>query len=270
MNKYRDFLDDFTDRAYEKINTYYDLNSFEHAIKASISIDIVIFLIEILNSNESKNSEYIINNFVSAIEVRCNPSAQCNIRDMTSSRHQAASVLSKIHTGGSIDEAASSSYLVKDLAPLLYNVRVQEYFSKKEPAIMVISAMVNELINNINGIETSMELITEINELFIQCATKVPTLVDSSSKMSTRTPSDNDKCYVVTAASGSKDSDLVRFYREYRDEVLIRTKIGRNLIRFYYKKSPPLAKSIENNQLLKWVSLRLLVSIRYLINFIWK
>ena len=122
--------------------------------------------------------------------------------------------------------------------------------------------MVNKLINNINGIELGMEVITGINEVFTQCATKLPRLLDSPSHK----PSGNDNCYVVTAASGSQDSDLVVFYRKFRDEVLNRTNIGRNFIRLYYKKSPPLARLIEHNRLLKWGSLKLLKSIQYLIN----
>jgi hypothetical protein len=169
--------------------------------------------------------------------------------------------------GGEIKVAATAAYAVKDLAPQLYNVRVQEYFSTEQPEpIMVISGMVNELINNINGIAINMELITGINEVFMQSATKLPRLIDSSSHKSSDSSSGNDKCYVVTAASGSQHSDLVVFYREFRDEVLNRTKIGRNFIRLYYKKSPPLARLIENNRLLKWGSLKLLKSMQYLIN----
>tara|TARA_B110000967_G_C18821415_1_gene528917 strand:+ start:161 stop:964 length:804 start_codon:yes stop_codon:yes gene_type:complete len=263
MTKYKDFLDDFTDQAYDQINKSYDLDSFEHAIKASISIDIVIFLIELLNSRGNKNTKALIDNLVSAITERCHPTAKCYIKDITSSREHAAAVLSNMYMGEDIKVAATATYAVKDLAPQLYNVRVQEYFSteQSEP-IMVISGMVNKLINNINGIDIGMELITGINEVFIQCATKLPRLIDSSSQKS----SGNDNCYVVTAASGSQHSDLVVFYRKFRDEVLDKTKIVRNFIRLYYKKSPPLARLIEHNRLLKWGSLKLLKSMRYLIN----
>jgi hypothetical protein len=88
-----------------------------------------------------------------------------------------------MYMGEDIKVAATATYAVKDLAPQLYNVRVQEYFSteQSEP-IMVISGMVNKLINNINGIDIGMELIMGINEVFIQCATKLPRLIDSSSQ----------------------------------------------------------------------------------------
>ena len=267
MSKYTEFLDSCTNQAYSKISESYDLDSYEHAIKASISIDIVIFLIEMLNSRGNKNTKAMIDGLVAAIPKRCHPTAKCYIQDITNSREHAADVLSKIYIGVESKSIAKVVYAVKDLAPLLYNVRVQEYFSTEQPEpIMVISGMVNKLINNINGIDLNMETITGINDVFIQSATKLPMVLESS----TPTSSASDNCYVVTAASGSKNSELVIFYRKFRDEVLARSVMGRKFIRLYYKKSPPLALVIENNEPLKWVSLQLLRVIQYSINRIRK
>jgi len=63
----------------------------------------------------------------------------------------------------------------------------------------------------------------------------------------TGTSSSGGGCFIVTASCGS-DSHEVAVLRQYRDKVLLKNPIGRGLVRFYYKVSPPIADFIEKRE----------------------
>lgn len=54
------------------------------------------------------------------------------------------------------------------------------------------------------------------------------------------------KCFIATAAYGSEFSKEVVSLKLFRDEVLSNTRIGRVLIKAYYRLSPSIARMIEN------------------------
>src|SRR5205823_7907251 len=60
-------------------------------------------------------------------------------------------------------------------------------------------------------------------------------------------------CFIATAAYGSYWHPLVRSLRRFRDQVLMKTALGRDLVSFYYSWSPALAEVIEDTPFLKWV-----------------
>lgn len=55
------------------------------------------------------------------------------------------------------------------------------------------------------------------------------------------------KCFVATAAYGSELSQQVNYLRLLRDKRLMKSEMGRNFIRLYYRVGPLLAASIEYN-----------------------
>ena len=48
-------------------------------------------------------------------------------------------------------------------------------------------------------------------------------------------------CFVVTAACGDIDHELVTFYRAFRDRFLIMQPLGRTFVAWYYRKGPTMA-----------------------------
>ena len=53
-------------------------------------------------------------------------------------------------------------------------------------------------------------------------------------------------CYIATACYGSYDCVQVLTFRNYRDEYLSQTIVGRLFIKAYYALSPPIARWLKN------------------------
>ena len=73
------------------------------------------------------------------------------------------------------------------------------------------------------------------------------------------------KCFIATAAFGSPLSPYVNQYRKFRDRILLQTSFGAEIVNWYYKNSPPFARLIENNSLLKSLSVAILWPLAFVI-----
>lgn len=62
---------------------------------------------------------------------------------------------------------------------------------------------------------------------------------------------DDKSCFISTAAFGSDMAPEVQTFRNFRDEYLLTSTLGRQYVKLYYKLSPPFAELIANNELLK-------------------
>ncbi len=60
-------------------------------------------------------------------------------------------------------------------------------------------------------------------------------------------------CFIATACYGSYFHSEVAIFREFRDKVLLKCRIGIFFTRLYYKLSPSLAVFIERNRTVRWV-----------------
>jgi hypothetical protein len=61
-------------------------------------------------------------------------------------------------------------------------------------------------------------------------------------------------CFIATAAMGSELHPHVQFLREYRDTVILKSRYRRrfeDILEFYYRFSPPIARSMEKYKILK-------------------
>ncbi|MEL7589090.1 MAG: CFI-box-CTERM domain-containing protein [Prolixibacteraceae bacterium] len=61
-------------------------------------------------------------------------------------------------------------------------------------------------------------------------------------------------CFIATACYGDYNSPEVLVFRRFRDETLVLSRLGRSVIKFYYRISPFLAKRIANSPFLKVVT----------------
>lgn len=58
-------------------------------------------------------------------------------------------------------------------------------------------------------------------------------------------------CFIATVCYGNYDALEVLVLRQYRDEKLLKSNIGKMFVRFYYFVSPPLANIIARSNILK-------------------
>jgi hypothetical protein len=77
--------------------------------------------------------------------------------------------------------------------------------------------------------------------------------------------STNKNCFIVTTTMGDENHPVVIDFRKYRDEVLLNTYFGRELIRLYYTVGPLLSKVIKNNKFLFLISKKMILKLHKLI-----
>ena len=274
MNKFADFIGKNADKIFKKIEKNYEINShLTNAVKASICIDLVIFFIETLNkSGRSEKTIYLINNFVDALDHVIPTKTHYKVAEFANSREEAAHILSELYQTGDLPETlAKTNFDLITLIKKTYNYRVAEYFSEEREALFVISASVPMLLKHANIKDADMNLINSVDNVLVEAMALLPNLINNTTnKSSVANEKSSSNCYIVTAASGSEGSDIVKFYRNFRDEVLVKSSSGQLFIKYYYKFAPPIAAKIENSYLLKRLSLILLYSLKTMISLIFR
>jgi len=78
----------------------------------------------------------------------------------------------------------------------------------------------------------------------------------------------SSSCFIATAAYGTPFAAEVDILRQWRDDTLLPSFVGRCLVHLYYRTSPPLARVIEPRPTLRWIVRCLLAPIVRLI--VWR
>lgn len=58
-------------------------------------------------------------------------------------------------------------------------------------------------------------------------------------------------CFIATAVYGTSLASEIDILRNFRDKFLLKNKLGKELVTFYYQSSPPLADFISKHLLLR-------------------
>ena len=64
-------------------------------------------------------------------------------------------------------------------------------------------------------------------------------------------PANDSRCFIATACYGNCDAPEVIFLRQYRNDKLLNTYLGKIIVKFYYAVSPFFAALISKSEFLK-------------------
>ena len=92
---------------------------------------------------------------------------------------------------------------------------------------------------------------------------------DSSSNIYTVSGDEgvHEGCFIATAAYGSYFQQHVKVLRDFRDNVLLKTDLGREFVHLYYTYSPDIAAKIAQNDEAKWFVRVVLTPVVYAIEY---
>lgn len=91
--------------------------------------------------------------------------------------------------------------------------------------------------------------------------------VDSGTPLAVEALLEDNQCFIATAAYG-RDNHVIKFLRQFRDQVLLQSAAGKFLVETYYRYSPPIAKLMLQNPVLRTI-VRPFVYFAYLILRYW-
>ena len=91
----------------------------------------------------------------------------------------------------------------------------------------------------------------DIATIACQCHSTTITMNGNYHVVANFTITSTNTCFIATAAYGTPMAEEIEILREFRDEYLLITPVGKALVDFYYKVSPPMAQFITEHPSLK-------------------
>ncbi len=151
---------------------------------------------------------------------------------------------------------ASVEALTDDFARYMYEVACpskdtgtpEDYYWKQQP----VGKSINVLIMEINRAQEKLTAITAK-------LTKERGGISADNVIEKAVDDSIGFCFIATAAYGSESAEEINILREFRDEYLLESPLGRLLVGTYYRVSPPIASIIENNRLLRLIVREVLI-----------
>ncbi len=120
------------------------------------------------------------------------------------------------------------------------------------------------LIFRLKGEEGS-EVALNLSDLAFKNAAQPPETIECAVSHGRIEITPMDECFIATAAYGSKYTASVTLLRCFRDRYLLDNTIGRMLVAFYYRISPPVAAHIAQSSFLRLLTRILLAPVVVLV-----
>jgi hypothetical protein len=108
-----------------------------------------------------------------------------------------------------------------------------------------------------------------LNNIFILNYTGTKQAPNPVNKSSVNPNQSDSRCFVATAVTGDVNHPIVKNFRAFRDDYLLKYNIGNKIVSNYYKFSPPFANLISKSKTARFVILNLIIKpIHYLLIYI--
>lgn len=151
-------------------------------------------------------------------------------------------------------ENVCKTFLLQSRNIEMGNKEIDSMFHRFSESINEYLFKVNKTINEIRGFIKENNLDSEIqfslDESFVNVKIAEANTIISNFK-SQKAEKSKGGCFIATACYGDYDHPNVIILRQYRDNTLSKSIIGRLFVSFYYSCSPPIARQIEKKEKLK-------------------
>jgi hypothetical protein len=106
---------------------------------------------------------------------------------------------------------------------------------------------------NFTAGETTGTSTLDLSDVIVRDADNQPVVTDVTGGSVTIEEEGNGGCFIATAAYGTEAAEEIDVLRAFRDEVLLESTVGSQLVELYYQTSPPVADFISENSLLRTI-----------------
>ena len=177
MNKYESFLERNTIKLYHAADEYYSLSErgLEYRDKASICVDLVIFILDTLNQSANHNGvDQAKGQFISATRLVFPIKTYFTALDFAYSKEEAIEILKRLSSAGDDPEnLTNEKFDFKKLMEACYFVRVNSYFKNSNLQITLPSAYAKDMVEHLNLDQNNVSLINAFEKTLLNIAVQL-------------------------------------------------------------------------------------------------